>query len=514
MKKNRRDYAKSISIKKQSLSVKNAGYSEGGASREKNTLKTWYPSHYSAKSDIDANLSTLRDRAADLVMNSPIGAAAINSSLAGVISSGLKLFPRVNKQALQISDEEAHLWTRKVKQEFEFWSKSLDCDFYRRNNFDELQQIAYMSYLTDGDCFCLFRRKMPKLEMPYSLKLQLIEAGRVSNPITNSKLTGGILSLVEMEGISKDSRIINGVEVDKDGVLQAIWVSNRVYNEPLSKNGELKWQRVKFFGDKSGIRNILHICADTRTEQFRGVPYLAPIIETIKQVTRYADAELTSAIIKSFFSIFFVQLIGENNFSLDKILNINEGEPIVDVSEYKLGPGSISALPRGVDVKSIDATNAQSTFDPFVNQFVQQCGAALGLPYEVLMKKFQSSYSASRAALLQAESEFRRRRAAFVNDFCQPIYEAWLSEAVFLGRIDAPKFFDNPLIRAAWCGADWHVEGSHMLDVQKEVEGAKMRIELGLSTHEKEAAELCGTDFFENLEVLQSEINTKKKYIE
>ena len=47
------------------------------------------------------------------------------------------------------------------------------------------------------------------------------------------------------------------------------------------------------------------------------------------------------------------------------------------------------------------------------------------------------------------------RRAWFVSDFCQPVYEMWLSEAVALGRVKAPSFFSDPLIRSAWCNARW-----------------------------------------------------------
>ena len=40
-----------------------------------------------------------------------------------------------------------------------------------------------------------------------------------------------------------------------------------------------------------------------------------------------------------------------------------------------------------------------------------------------------------------------------VDDFCQPVYEIWLSEAVAMGRIKGAK--GSSLIRsfAAWCGA-------------------------------------------------------------
>ncbi|MBR2732734.1 MAG: phage portal protein, partial [Selenomonadaceae bacterium] len=248
------------------------------------------------------------------------------------------------------------------------------------------------------------------------------------------------------------------------------------------------------------------ICKDTRPDQFRGVPFLAPVIEVIKQMSRYADAELTSAVIKSFFSIFFTQ--PASNLDFNQIAGQGEQDssaPCVDVSEYRLGSATMAALPRGVDVKSIDSSNAQSTFDVFTNAFLTQIGAALNIPYELLVKKFQSSYSASRAALLQASDEFRQRKAAFVNDFCQPIYEQWLAEAVALGRIKAPGFFDDPLTRSLWTSAAWYNERSGILDPVKETQAAILRLDAGLTTYSREIAESEGQDFDEVVATLAQE---------
>lgn len=470
-----------------------SGYSEGGASHSKKVLKSWLPNHFSAKSDIDLNLKTLRDRASDLFLNSAVGHAAIKTSTIGAISSGLKLFPRIKAAELGLTAEEARRWCRKTKLEFELWTKSLHCDFYRRNNFQELQQIAYSSYLMDGDSFCLFRRRQPSNENPYSLRLQLIEAGRVSNP--NSGRTYG----VEMRGKTVGSRIINGIEINREGRLEAVWISNRIVGEQ-SINPELEWQRVKVFG--SNGRNVLHICKDSRIEQNRGEPYLSPVIETLKQLDRYSSAELASAVLKAFFSLFFTQSL--QSLDINQIAG-DSGEPCLNVDDYRVESGTILALPRGVDVKAIDNTNAQSTFDAFTTQFLTQIGSALSIPAEVLLKSYKNSYSASRAALMQANDEFRQRRLAFVNDFCAPVYETFLAEAIALGRIEAPGFFEDPVKKMLWSKAEWYVEGTHMLDVTKEIEGAERRIALGISSREKEAAELCGVDFYENLSQLQEE---------
>ncbi len=129
----------------------------------------------------------------------------------------------------------------------------------------------------------------------------------------------------------------------------------------------------------------------------------------------------------------------------------------------------------------------------------------MGMPYDVLVKEDNSSYSAARAALLDSWEDFRMRRRWFVYDFCQPVYEAWLAEAVARGRIKAPGFFQDPLIRAAWCGARWigPVQGS--LDPKKEAEAAVLQIQHALKTHEQVTTELSGGDWEENVEQLAAE---------
>ena len=73
-------------------------------------------------------------------------------------------------------------------------------------------------------------------------------------------------------------------------------------------------------------------------------------------------------------------------------------------------------------------------FDPFVIAVLKQIGAALEIPYEILIMAFSSNYSASRAAILEFFKVVKMYRAWFVADFCQPIYEEWLSEAVAKGE--------------------------------------------------------------------------------
>jgi len=478
--------------------VKNSGYADGGAGFSKPALKAYHPRKLSAKADIGANLKVLRDRASDLSINTPVGCAIINTSTQYVVGAGLKVFPKVRAELLGMTDDEADTWNKHVAAEFDMWASSTLADIRGRNNFYDLQEILYKAYLTDGDSFAVFRRAYDQ-NMPYTLRLQVLEGNRISNPLT-SEYFG---TQVEIRNPDNGNRIVNGVEIDEDGAVVAYWIANKVPLDPTDTDISIKWARVKARGELLGKPNVLQICHDERPEQYRGVPYLAPVIETLKQVSRYTSAELTSAIMKSFFSIFFVST--DTQYGINDILPSGEQpdpmEPVVDPSEYKLGPGTANALPKGVDVKSIDQSNAQSTFEPFTKELIKQIAAAMGQPYEVIMKCFGSSYSASRAALLQAWDQYKLRRAWFSRDLCQPVYEMWLAEAVAIGRVEAPRFFEDPAARYAYCNAEWYGPSMSILDPVKDTNGAILRIQAGLSTPEREAAEMTGSSFEENVKV-------------
>lgn len=50
--------------------------------------------------------------------------------------------------------------------------------------------------------------------------------------------------------------------------------------------------------------NILHIIETERPDQYRGVSYLAQVIEPLLQLRRYTETEITAAMIESSFAGF------------------------------------------------------------------------------------------------------------------------------------------------------------------------------------------------------------------
>lgn len=478
--------------------ISNTGYSESGASRVKKSLRGWTANSKSPFEDIDTNLDILRQRSRDLYMGAPLATSAIKTNRTNVVGSGLKLKAQIDYEYLGMTRDQANAWEINTEREFGVWAESVWCDALRLNNFYELQQIALMSWLLNGDGFALIKHVEPTDWMPYGLRIHLIEADRVCNP-NSIGTTMGIARNSE-----NNNRILNGVEIDDNGAVVAYWICNQY---PTSTLGQVnkEWKRVEAFGKITGTPNILHLMEQERCEQYRGVPYLAPVIESLKQISRYAEAELTAAVIQAFFTAFIIT--GGGN-STDPIFNqtIEDSQRIEsDPHAYELGAGTINVLEPGEDVKFADPSRPSSGFDAFVTAMAKYVGAALEVPFELLTKSFMASYSASRAALLEAWKAFRMRRTWFANDFCQPVYELWLAEAVARGRINAPGFFTDPAKRKAWCKADWNGPAPGQIDPTKEVEAAIKRVSEGFSTRERETIELTGGDWDKNIEQIMRE---------
>ena len=243
------------------------------------------------------------------------------------------------------------------------------------------------------------------------------------------------------------------------------------------------------------------------------MPELAPVIEKLKMLSRLDESEMMAAVISSYFTVFIKKDTGTtepfaSSFTPAESVK-NPGNPQDDFNQ-EMAPGAVITLADDESIDIADPKRPNAAFEPFFQAIVKQVGAALEIPFELLMLMFNSSYSASRAAILEGWKTFRRDRANFVIDFNQPIYEEWLAEAVLRGRVDAPGFFTDPVIRQAWSGAFWAGPGMGQIDPKKETEAALMKINGKLSNYETESQDINGGDWDASMDRLAREKNRLK----
>lgn len=478
-------------------SFTNSGYDESGASRTKNSMRGWLARSLTPQEDIDRNLPVLRQRSRSLYMSAPLAVSAIKTNRTNIVGEGLRLKSTVDAAFLRMPPEEAAAWQRAAEREFELWASSKFCDSTRINNFYEVQQVACLSWLMNGDACVLLEYEKPNRNFPYGIRIHLIESDRVSTPYTSG-------NNVHLYATNPDNgnRIFNGVEVDHKNGVVAYHICSAYPGSSLYAKKE--WRRVQAFGERMGMPNVLMIYETERPEQYRGVPYLAPVIESLKQLTRYSEAEMMAAVINGFFTVFIKSEKGASELGFTGV--VEEGDRVTnDAINYELGPGMVNVLEPGEAIEIADAKRPSTNFDAFTTSLAKYVGAALEIPVELLVKHFSASYSASRASLLEAWKAFRMKRAWLAADFCQPVYELFLAEAISRGRLNAPGFFLDPAVRMAYCKAQWNGPAQGMIDPVKEADAAEKRIAIGVSTRQRETIEMTGGDFDSNVAQLARE---------
>lgn len=456
-----------------------AGQWQGGSTQRTQTLN-WMPWGGSADADMAVDRRHLRNRSRDLSRNNPLARGAVNNVVTSAVGTGLALRARLDARAVGMTPDAAQELQRNIEREFRLWCEDPDmCDAERTLDFYQLQALAFRSALDSGDIFAALPM-VPRVGLPYDLKVHLIEADRVVN-----------------KDYAPDSeQLFGGIQHDRFGAPIQYHVM-QTHPGALNPNG-YKWDVLPAFGTRTGRRNVVHMFDKLRPGQGRGVPYLAPVIETLRQLGEYTDGELRAALVSSLFTVF---VKSENGMGLDPGPTGAGSTTQPQTGDLmRLGSGGIVELAPGDDISTANPGRPNPAFDPFVTAMLRQIGAALEQPFEVLVKHFSTSYSASRAALLEAWRFYKGRRAWMATMFCHPIYEAWMDEAVARGRIQAPGYFDDQSLRAAFLRSEWIGDAPGQLDPLKEVTATEKRLALLLSTYSDETTALNGQDFDDNLQ--------------
>ena len=443
-----------------------------GARRDRRQTLSWNATDGSADNVTLPDLPALRERSRDLLRNAPLATGAVNTVITNVVGTGLKVQSHLDRDVLKpyfASEDEFDAFERNAERIFRNWAERQDCDITRCQTFSEIQNLVLRSVLESGDVFIL-KRYTERPNRNIDLALQIIEADRIAN--------------------SDNSTITAGIEMDADGAPISYSICNQ-HPEDYQSQKEKKFVTVPAF-DKYGNRQVFHIFNRIRPGLTRGVPYLAPVIESLKQLDRYTEAEIMSAVVSAMFTVF---VKSEDEEGLAPMTPFEESGGRRDDEGYKLAPGAILDLQPGENIEIADPKRPNQAFDPFVQAVLRQVGVALELPFEILIKHFTASYSAAQAALVEAWKFFSARRKWLAIQLCQPVYEMVITEAVAKGLLKAPNFFSNPEIRSAYLGAEWIGPPRGQIDQLKEVRAAQTRIEIGVSTLAEETAILTGGDF-------------------
>lgn len=448
------------------------------AADSRRSMESLQTSSGSANVDLSTNLQEMRERSEALVRNNGIAAGAIKTYIDSAIGPGLTYQSRIDRDYLGLTAEQANEWQKKAERLWNWYSATKRFDAAGRLTDGEQQRLVCRSKLVQGDVFAL-RVARKRKDSPLTFALQLVEAARVYNRP----------GVIEGRPNAGGGYTTQGVEVGADGAPIAYTIAKHHPGGFLTA-GLLDFSTVKAMGDSSGEWLVLHVGNQERVDQARGIPLLSPITEDLHQIKELGRITLQREAVAALFTA-FVTSPGGQGLADEETTDADSSHP----EDYHMGPGAILDLAPEETVTFADPKGAPSSFEMFMNCQLAQAGPAIGIPFEILTKRFQSSYSAARGAQLEYWRPVLVLRQEMVDQLQTPKLDGFLADCVANGLLDAPGFFDDPMIRQAYCGAEWPGPVQGQLDPLKSVQAAKARVEMLISNLHRETIQETGEDF-------------------
>jgi lambda family phage portal protein len=312
-----------------------------------------------------------------------------------------------------------------------------------------------------------------------------------------------------------NENVRSGIELGPNGRAVAYWLATgflynsdgfpvRYYRRRKFMAGFNSLAGGNFLFPRSGAL-FIHTPFE-RPGQLRGLPILARVVEDAKQLDRYMRAELDAAVVASKPALFRTHPAVEAQAEVDMLdsFGVAPGPPVSETAEppqheppINYGNGLMIDLWDGADMKAFNPGRPNQAYSQFVDHKFAEISANLGVSAEVALKRWNASYSASRAALLDAQQGYEIDRALFVDQFLRPLYNAWLD--LHADELGLTGYYTDPARRSAWRCAEWIGEQLPNIDPTKEIDAAAKRVQLCVSTLAREAQVATGTDIAANI---------------
>jgi lambda family phage portal protein len=384
-------------------------------------------------------IQMLRAHARDMVRNNSWARNGLRTIAKNTVGWG------IHPKAMDLPEASAaalhELWRK--------WAGSTECDADGRKTFYGMQAHVIRAVAESGEVLIRRRRRRVEDGLTIPLQLQVLESDYLDT--RKDGLRG-----------QQGGPIIQGVEYDGIGRRAAYWLFEQ-------HPGAMRLWPSQVVSKRVPAEDVLHIYAEDRPGQVRGITWFAPVIVNLKDFDEYEDATLMRQKIAACFAAFVTDTDGGAGAlgAPDE-----QGDPTIETIE----PGTISYLPMG---KSVEFSNPPvvSDHDSFSKSNLRRVAAGLGVTYEDLTGDYsQVNFSSARMARLSHWANVHDWRwNMLIPHFCDPVWRWAMEQMIIAGEIDCPAPPD----------AQWTPPPMPMIEPDKEGLAYVRLVRAGAMTHDE-----------------------------
>ncbi|ULB10730.1 phage portal protein [Cereibacter azotoformans] len=377
----------------------------------------------------------LRNLSRDMIRNRPYAARGRDVVVANVVGEGIVPSVTAADEATKRQIEAliaAHLLTPAVDALGEY-------DLY------EIQSIVMSAVFSDGEV--LLRRRVrnmryePGLALPF--QVELLEVDQLDTTVQSWGQ-----NLVE-----------EGVEYGPTGAVEAYHIlpehPGAVRHRRRQESTRVHWS------------DIIHVRRFDRPGQLRGVPWLAPAMMTLGELSDYQEAQILKQRMASL-------LAGVVKYEDPEMRPKDVSAGLED-----LGPGALVHLPAGADVSWTDPPSVEG-YDEFMRRGLSAVAVALGVTYESLAGDLKNvNFSSARMGRNEMDRLVRMWQRNLMIGQLGAGLERWFRDGLRMRGLGNLAF-----------GLGWTPPRRILIDPTREIPAMIEEMDAGLSSRQRTQREL------------------------
>ena len=444
----------------------------------------WQAAISTGDSETRSDLPTLRARCRDLERNSSFGRRiyqAIENNVLG--SEGIKFQAKI----LNLDGTFDTMATDIIEGGFSEWGTAKNCAVSGDLTWRAIQKLVLRSQSRDGG-FLIRKIKGAQAGNRFNFALQPIEIDHLDIQYNDQFANGNVVRM--------------GVEFSQYNRVVAYWLLSRHPGDWFTPH-YLRGPGAADYRMRIDASEIIHYFNRERATQSVGVPDLSACLQLLHNLDEYSKAELIAARASAAKGGYFTSTAGDE--FPGQIENENTSR---QATLSKFEPGSFDELPPGMEFKEYNPTHPNQVFPEYVRAMLRELAAGSGFSYMTITGDLsEANYSSMRSGALQEQENFKMRQTHLIENFCIPVFEAWLEMALLSGALNPLPFskfakFNRPL---------FHGRGWPWVDPAKDANARLIAINGGLETRASLLAQ-DGRDFEETLKQLAYEKKTADAY--
>ena len=219
--------------------------------------------------------------------------------------------------------------------------------------------------------------------------------------------------------------------------------------------------------------NVIHCFEKWHVNQWIGIPWLAPVLTTLWDLSQLQEDKLIASRIQAAIALW----VSETS----KFPN----------AKQKDGNGNISWAPGSIIKSQVKPEVIQSsdsikeTFGALIELYLRQISSGMGVSYQEMTSDLAgANFASSRTVVMDRRRYYRKKQMFVERSFCQPIYNKFVQWCFLSGLIPGKSIVDYKNNQWGYNRAKWTPDRWDWVDPLKDIQSLVEQRDAGYLTDE------------------------------